>query len=61
MNALALAKTPAFSAESLTIDPQAETERIVTALRRQVRQTLKKRGLVLGLSGGIEEHAECIF
>ena len=54
MNALALAKTPAFSAASLAIDPKAETERIVTALRRQVRQTLKKRGLVLGLSGGID-------
>ena len=37
-----------------TIDPKAETERIVTALRRQVRQTLKKRGVVLGLSGGID-------
>ena len=54
MNALALAKTPVFSAETLTIDPKAETERIVTALRRQVRQTLKKHGVVLGLSGGID-------
>jgi NAD+ synthase len=54
MNALALAKTPAFSADSLSIDPKAETERIIAALRRQVRQTLKKRGVVLGLSGGID-------
>ncbi|MBL8894155.1 MAG: NAD(+) synthase, partial [Rhizobiales bacterium] len=54
MNALALAKTPEFSAETLIIDPKAETEKIVAALRRQVRQTLKKRGVVLGLSGGID-------
>ena len=34
MKALALAKTPEFSAQTLTIDPQAETERIVTALEQ---------------------------
>lgn len=42
------------SAQSLLhIDPQAETERIVAALRQQV-STLKRKGVVLGLSGGID-------
>ncbi|ANK75352.1 NAD(+) synthase (plasmid) [Ensifer adhaerens] len=42
-----------FSAETLTIDHAAETDRIVSALRGQLR-SMKKRGLVLGLSGGID-------
>lgn len=42
-----------FSAEALTIDHAAETDRIVSALRGQLR-FMKKRGLVLGLSGGID-------
>ncbi|MGE6782884.1 NAD(+) synthase [Ensifer adhaerens] len=42
-----------FSAETLTIDHAAETDRIVVALREQLR-SMKKRGLVLGLSGGID-------
>ena len=46
-----------FSAETLTIDAEAETARIVAALRRQLREPLHKRGLVLGLSGGINSTA----
>ncbi|MBW0369205.1 NAD(+) synthase [Ensifer adhaerens] len=42
-----------FSAEALTIDHAAETDRIVSALRGQLR-SMKRRGLVLGLSGGID-------
>ncbi|MER8976745.1 MULTISPECIES: NAD(+) synthase [unclassified Mesorhizobium] len=42
-----------FVAKALAIDPAAETDRIVTALRQQLRG-LRKRGLVLGLSGGID-------
>jgi NAD+ synthase len=42
-----------FSADTLAIDAGAEVERIVDALKMQLR-TLKKRGLVLGLSGGID-------
>jgi NAD+ synthase len=45
---------PPFSAVALEVDPARETDRIVTALREQVRRTLRKRGLVLGLSGGID-------
>ncbi|MEQ9244847.1 MAG: NAD(+) synthase, partial [Nitratireductor sp.] len=39
-----------FSIDDLKIDPAAETQRIVTALRTQLRSRLRKRGLVLGLS-----------
>jgi NAD+ synthase len=42
-----------FSPETLDLDPQAEVDKIVTALRSQLR-SLKKWGLVLGLSGGID-------
>lgn len=44
---------PAFSADTLRIDAAAETDRIVAALRDQLRSQ-RKRGLVLGLSGGID-------
>jgi NAD+ synthase len=43
-----------FSGETLKIDPASEVERIVTALRMQLRSVLRKRGLVLGLSGGVD-------
>ena len=42
-----------FSADALKIDEAAETERIVAGLRGQLR-AMRKRGLVLGLSGGID-------
>ncbi|MCT7376268.1 NAD(+) synthase [Chelativorans salis] len=42
-----------FSSATLAIDPAAETERIVTGLRAQLR-ALRKRGLVLGVSGGVD-------
>jgi len=44
---------PRFSAATLALDPAVETEKIVAALRTQLR-TQRKRGLVLGLSGGID-------
>jgi NAD+ synthase len=43
----------AFLTQALAIDPAIETDRIVTALRNQLRG-IRKRGLVLGLSGGID-------
>lgn len=43
----------AFTAEDLNIDVAAEAERIAATLRVQVL-SLKRRGLVLGLSGGID-------
>ncbi|PDT53336.1 MULTISPECIES: NAD(+) synthase [Sinorhizobium] len=46
-------ETFVFSADSLKIDDATETERIVAGLRAQLRG-MRKRGLVLGLSGGID-------
>ena len=43
-----------LSRDTLLIDAEAEAERIVTAMRRQLRTDLRRRGLVLGLSGGID-------
>jgi NAD+ synthase len=43
-----------FSATVLELDPRAETDRIVTVLREQVLGTLRKRGVVVGLSGGVD-------
>ncbi len=44
----------AFSKDSILLDPAEETERIVKKLRKDVGQTLKKRGAVVGISGGID-------
>jgi len=47
------AYTP-FSAADLAIDAEAEIARIGAALRQSLRIDLKRRGLVLGLSGGVD-------
>jgi NAD+ synthase len=44
----------ALSADILRIDPARETERIVAAIRDQVLQQLKRKGAVVGVSGGID-------
>ncbi len=49
-----MSDTRPFSARMLDIDPEAETARIVEALRTQLRVAVRRRGLVLGLSGGID-------
>ena len=54
MNALELVERRPFGAEALAIDPALETERIVAALRGQIRGSLRRRGFVLGLSGGVD-------
>lgn len=43
-----------FSPASLKIDAEQETTRIVGSLRRQLSRDLRRRGLVIGLSGGID-------
>src|SRR5438128_387514 len=43
----------AFDKNALRIDCKAESDRIVDAIRRQVRQ-IRRKGVVLGLSGGID-------
>jgi NAD+ synthase len=44
----------AFSADALRLDPAAATQHIAAAIREQVQRRLRKRGVVLGLSGGID-------
>jgi len=43
-----------FPADALRIDAAAEAHRIAAALKRQVTTRLRRRGLVVGLSGGID-------
>jgi NAD+ synthase len=44
----------AFCSAALDIDPALETQRIVEALRRQVFRQLRRKGVVVGLSGGVD-------
>lgn len=44
----------AFSAEVLTLDASAEVERICAAIRDQVFTRLKRRGVIVAMSGGID-------
>jgi NAD+ synthase len=44
----------AFSSAALDIDPALETERIAEAIRHQVCRQLRRKGVVLGLSGGVD-------
>lgn len=43
-----------FSADALKLDAPIEIERISAVIREQVASHLKRRGVVLGLSGGID-------
>ena len=43
-----------FMWTDLQIDAASESERIVEAIRRQVGSRLRRRGAVLGISGGID-------
>jgi NAD+ synthase len=43
-----------FNRQILDLDPAAETDRIVEALRLHTRQTLRRRGAVVGISGGVD-------
>jgi NAD+ synthase len=45
---------PLLSRESLKIDCAQELEKITQAVREQVTQVLRRRGAVVGLSGGID-------
>lgn len=44
----------AFSAHALTLNPAAEVERIAAVIRTGLRTDLRRRGLVVGISGGID-------
>jgi NAD+ synthase len=43
-----------FSAAVLNIDPEKGTDYIVAGIRNALRNDLKRRGLVVGISGGID-------
>ena len=43
-----------FSAAALDLDPERETARIAERVREQVLVTLRRRGAVVGLSGGVD-------
>jgi NAD+ synthase len=43
-----------FGPDVLKIDPAAETERIVSTMRETVGKVMRKRGGVLGISGGVD-------
>jgi len=46
--------TGSFSRDVLRLDPEKETARICRRLREIMRDQLKRRGLVVGLSGGVD-------
>jgi NAD+ synthase len=54
MNAPASALQRGFSARVLDIDPEAVAARITAAVREQVLKRLRRRGVVVGLSGGLD-------
>ncbi len=54
-----MAQEKAFSADVLKLDAVKETDRIVAALCEQVHGVLRRKGLVVGLSGGIDSSVCC--
>src|SRR5438477_13035664 len=49
--------SPHFSAETLRIDPEETVAHLETAIRDIVARQLRRKGAVLGLSGGIDSSA----
>ncbi len=43
-----------FGTHVLTIDPELETAHIVTVLRQTIQQDFRRKGAIVGLSGGID-------
>lgn len=50
-----------FHKDVLKIDPAAVTEKLVANLRRDVRQTLRRSGAVVGISGGVDSSVVLIL
>ncbi len=50
---------PPLSKALLTLDAEQEVSKITSWLRDQLKTTLKRRGIVLGLSGGIDSSVTC--
>ncbi len=43
-----------FTKESINIDPAKEVEKITSRLKESVGKKLRKRGAIIGISGGID-------
>src|SRR6056297_2725589 len=50
---------PQLSSASLKLDAATEVERITSRMRQLMKSDLKRRGIVLGLSGGIDSSVTC--
>jgi NAD+ synthase len=50
---------PEFSQDILRLDAEREVEKISQSLRTLMRTKIKRRGMVLGLSGGIDSSTTC--
>ena len=50
---------PPFAKNLLFLNAAQEVERITSILRSLMRNTIKRRGIVLGLSGGIDSSVTC--
>jgi NAD+ synthase len=48
-----------FTKDILKLDAEQEVERITSKLRSLMKNTIKRRGIVLGLSGGIDSSVTC--
>ncbi len=48
-----------FTRDILQLDPEEEVDKITTTLRRLMKNTIKRRGIVIGLSGGIDSSVTC--
>jgi NAD+ synthase len=46
--------TMTFTRHSLDINPEHEADRIIQSLRQHVHQTMRRKGGVLGISGGVD-------
>ena len=53
-----MSKSP-FTKDILKLNAEKEVERISTNLRSLMKKTIKRRGIVLGLSGGIDSSVTC--
>src|SRR5690606_18295850 len=51
---LPLRETTPFSRDVLALDAGAEAERIASVIREQILTVLRRRGAVVGLSGGVD-------
>src|SRR5262245_34808987 len=49
-----MSQTATFAADLLTLDADYEIDRIAAAVREQVLMRLRRKGVVIGLSGGID-------